>query len=121
MTEQSLWWYRSMPPKEDLVLVYYRKANQLPLPTRASQTWIPGMQNQKGTFGHCIHLPEIQYICPYIHPGKAIHGEVRSQTTGNDTSEEPCRYPTQAPEDLSSATAIQCDHQIQTREGHAAH
>ena len=63
------------------------------------------------TIGHCIRLPEIQYICPR----KAIHSGVRPQATGNDISEEPCQCAFQTPEDVTSATAIQCDHQVQTR------
>ena len=46
---------------------------------------------------------------------------VRSQTTGNDTSEEPYKCPSQAPANPPSATVIWCDHQVPTREGNAAH
>ena len=52
--------------------------------------------------------------------GKAIYSGVRSQATGNDTSEEPCKCPSQTAENAPPATAIRCDHQIQTREGNAA-
>ena len=34
--------YRQMPPKEDLALACYRRASQLPMPARASQTLRPG-------------------------------------------------------------------------------
>ena len=43
-----------------------------------------------------------------------------TQATRNDTLEEHCKCPAQAPVYAPSATAIQCDHQIQTREGDAA-
>ena len=66
---------------------------------------------------HCIRLSVIQHLCT----GKAIYSGVRSQATGNDTSEEPCKCPSQTAENAPPATTIQCDHQIQTREGNAAH
>ena len=55
-------------------------------------------------------------ICPW----KAIYCRVRPQALGYDTSEESCKCPSQTPENIASVTAIWCDHQIQTREGHAA-
>ena len=65
---------------------------------------------------HCIRLSTVQHLCT----GKAIYSGVRSQATGNDTSEEPCECPSQTPANAPPATAIRCDHQIQTREGNAA-
>ena len=44
MTEGNQSQYRQMPPKEDLVRAYYKMANQLHMPARASQTLRPGMQ-----------------------------------------------------------------------------
>ena len=58
----------------------------------------------------------VQHLCT----GKAIYSGVRSQATGNDTPEEPCKCPSQTAENAPPATTIQCDHQIQTREGNAA-
>ena len=58
----------------------------------------------------------VQHLCT----GKAIYSGVRSQATGNDTSEEPCKCPSQTAEDAPPVTAIRCDHQIQTRERNAA-
>ena len=66
---------------------------------------------------HGIRLSMVQHPCT----GKAIYSGVRSQATGNDTSEEPCKCPSQTAENAPPATAIRCDHQIQTREGNAAH
>ena len=58
----------------------------------------------------------VQHLCA----GKAIYSGVRSQATGNDTPEEPCKCPSQTAANAPPVTAIQCDHQIQTREGNAA-
>ena len=58
----------------------------------------------------------VQHLCP----GKALYSGIRPQATGNDTSEEPSKCSTQAPANAPSATVIQCDHQVPTREGNAA-
>ena len=60
-------------------------------------------------------MSTVQHLCT----GKAIYSGVRSQATGNDTSEEPRKCPSQTAEDAPPVTAIRCDHQIQTREGNA--
>ena len=44
MTEENQSQYRRMPPREDLVHAFYRMANQLHTPARASQTLRPGTQ-----------------------------------------------------------------------------
>ena len=72
--------------------------------------------NRKRAPCHCIRLSTVQHLCT----GKAIYSGVRSQATGNDTSEEPCECPSQTAANAPPVTAIQCDHQIQTREGNAA-
>ena len=51
----------------------------------------------------------------------SLEGHSQWSQTGNDTSEEPCQCASQTPEDVASATVISCDHQVQAREGHAAH
>ena len=44
----------------------------------------------------------------------------RPFTVESDTSEEPCKCPSQTSAYAPSTPVIQCDHQIQTREGNAA-
>ena len=53
------------------------------------------MENQihYTTISHCICLSEIQYICTQ----KAFHCGVCPKTTGNDTSEDLCKCPSQTP------------------------
>ena len=79
--------------------------------------WDQVCQHRKRAPCHCICLSAVQHLCS----GKALHSGVRPQATGNDTSEEPCKCPSQTPANAPSATAIWCGHQVLTREGNAAH
>ena len=68
-------------------------------------------------------LLAIVFACQWFNTfvlGRSFFSGVRSQATGTDTSEEPCKCPSQTAENAPPVTAIQCDHQIQTREGNAA-